>query len=198
MSSPRTPSNGAGIDPGQTGPGSSQGDAMPAPGELHIKEKRTWKTWQLVAGMVAAALLGMALNYHTVGATGSSNAPAYKLPTSTGSATTTVPSSAGGSSGSTATTTTAAAANRSTTTSSGGSATTSTSPSTSSASAGPARCPPGPDAAPRQLDEPGVHNDRRRLEHRLGIQVCPCTSRRSVLPGVCDAGWVVSRRSTRD
>ncbi len=144
MSSPRTPSNGAGIDPGQIGPGSSQGDAMPAPGELHIKEKRTWKTWQLVAGMVAAALLGMALNYHTVGATGSSNAPAYKLPTSTGSATTTVPSSAGGSSGSTATTTTAAAANRSTTTSSGGSATTSTSPSTSSASAGPARVLLGP------------------------------------------------------
>src|SRR5271169_2550098 len=104
MSPPHSSGNGAGIDPGQTGPGSSSdSDAMPAPGELHIKERRTWKTWQLATGMLVAALVGMALNYHTVGATGSSNAPAYKLPTSTGSTTTTMPSSASGSSGTTTT-----------------------------------------------------------------------------------------------
>ena len=42
-------------------------DAMPAPGELHIKGKRTWKTWQVVVAVVAALLVGMALNYHSVG-----------------------------------------------------------------------------------------------------------------------------------
>ncbi len=121
---------------------------MPAPGELHIKDRRTWKTWQLVTAMLAAALVGMALNYHTVGATQSSNAPAYVLPKSTGSTTTTTPSSAADSSGS-STTTTAAAGGSSgstptTTAAAGGSTATSAPSSTSSPGAGPARVLMGP------------------------------------------------------
>ncbi len=74
--------------------------APPAPGELHIKEKRSWKTWQLVTGMLVAALIGMALNYNSSGASSSASSggsKAYKLPppAATGGAapTTTTPSS---------------------------------------------------------------------------------------------------------
>ena len=35
--------------------------AVPAPGELGIKEKRSWKTWQLVCAMGVAALVGVTL-----------------------------------------------------------------------------------------------------------------------------------------
>jgi len=145
MSPPDQPNSGAGVNGGQTGPGSSDGSAVPARGELGIKDKRTWKTWQLATGMVVAALVGMGLNYRTVGGNQSSGAPAYHIPTSTGSTTSTT--SASGSSGSTTTTTTAAAGGGSTTTTTqgGGSTTTSTAPSTSSTSAaGPARVLMGP------------------------------------------------------
>ena len=146
MSSQYPSGNGSGLDPGQTG-GSSDGDAMPAPGELHIKQTRTWKTWQLVMGMSVTLLVGMALDYYLVGSSQTSqasNAPAYVLPKSTGATTTTTASSAGGSSSSTTTTTTTAGAGGSTTTTSaGGSTTTSTSPS-SAVAAGPARVLMGP------------------------------------------------------
>jgi len=72
----------------------------PAPGELHIKEKRTWKTWQLATAMMVAALVGMALNYNSSGASSSASSggtKGYKLPppAATGGAapTTTTPSS---------------------------------------------------------------------------------------------------------
>ena len=107
---------------------------MPAPGDLHIKGRLSWKTWQLVVAVLVALLVGMALNYKSVGATSStSNKPAYTLPGSSGGATTTTSPSSGGSK----TTTTAAGAT--TTTAAGGSTTTSTSSSTSSTAApGPA------------------------------------------------------------
>jgi hypothetical protein len=118
---------------------------MPARGELGIKEKRTWKTWQLLTAITVALLLGMAVDYYLGGNQGSatsassSGAPAYHIPTSTGS-TTTTQSSAGGS-----TTTTGAAGGSTTTTQAGGSTTTSTTPSTSpTAAAGPARVLMGP------------------------------------------------------
>ncbi len=137
-------SNGTGSDPGPSGLASNGDDPMPNPGELNIKEKRAWKTWQLGAGMVAAALFGMALNYHAVGASSSSSsssAPAYKLPTS-GSTTTTAPSSASGASGSTTTT---AAGGSTTTTAAGGSTTATSSPSTpTTAATGQARVLLGP------------------------------------------------------
>jgi hypothetical protein len=34
------------------------------------------------------------------------------------------------------------------------------------------------------LDKSGLHDVHRRLEHRLGIPVRPCTGNRSVVPGV--------------
>jgi hypothetical protein len=151
MSPPDQFSRDAGIDPGHPGLGSNGSDTLPAPGELHIKERRTWKTWQLLVGMLAAALAGMAWTYSSGGgATSASNAPAYKVPTSTGSTTTTTSSSARGSSGSTTTTgaggstttTTGAGGSTTTTTGAGGSTTTSTPPST--AAAGPARVLLGP------------------------------------------------------
>jgi hypothetical protein len=145
MSPPDQSDAGADVITARPGLESSDGSAMPARGELGIKEKRTWKTWQLVTGMLVALLLGMAVDYYLAGgqgsATSSSGAPAYHIPTSNGS-TTTTSSTAGGSSGST---TTAAAGGSTTTTQAGGSTTTSTSPSTSpTAAAGPARVLMGP------------------------------------------------------
>ncbi|MGP8059525.1 MAG: hypothetical protein ACLP9C_07815 [Acidimicrobiales bacterium] len=56
-------------------------EPVPAPGELHLKERRTWKTWQLALGMLVAALVGMALNYNSSSASSSSSGTkAYTLP----------------------------------------------------------------------------------------------------------------------
>jgi len=75
------------------------------PGELGLIGKRSWKTWQVVCGLVVAVVVGMAINYRTVGASSSGNQKAYQLPPPAGSATTTT---AAGSSGEAATSTTAA------------------------------------------------------------------------------------------
>jgi hypothetical protein len=105
---------------------------MPAPGELHIKERRSWRTWQVAVVAVAAILVGMLLNYHTVGSSQASTAKAYSLPpparSGSTTATTVAPTTAG--SHGAATTTTAAGG---TTTTTPGSSTTTT------AVAGPAR-----------------------------------------------------------
>jgi hypothetical protein len=131
MSLPPESSSGAGTALGQTGPGSFE-NATPTPGELHIKGRRTWATWQLVVAVGVAILIGFALNGTTGGsATASSGAPAYKVPASAGSvSTTTAP---GGS------TTTTAAGGSTTTTAAGGSTTT-----VSTAAPGPARVLLGP------------------------------------------------------
>ena len=131
MSLPPHSSTGAGMIPGQPGPGTSDGDVMPAPGELQIKGRRSWATWQLVVAVALAILVGFALNGTTAGSTSaSSSAPAYKLPTTSGSTATTT--AAGGS------TTTTAAGGSTTTTAAGGSAT------TTAAGAGPAHVLLGP------------------------------------------------------
>jgi hypothetical protein len=109
---------GHGLDvssPTQFSPSVPDGNAYPAPGELNIKERRSWKSWQLVVAMVAAALVGMALNYRSVGATQSSNQGAYQLPPAAGSGA--------------STTTTGAVATTSTTDSGSSTTTTSTSDS---------------------------------------------------------------------
>jgi hypothetical protein len=116
---------------GYNQPPPPEGHSIPAPGELGIVEKRTWKTWHLVLGMLFAAGVGLAINYHTVGASQSSNGGsgggAYKLPTPSGSATTTTAS--GGTDGTSPTiTTTPAGPKKSTTASSGGGASTTTVP----------------------------------------------------------------------
>ena len=126
-SSPEAAPGGAEFD-------ADYGDPWPAPGELQIKERRTWKTWQLAVAALIALVVGFGLNGTTGGTTTkSSNAPAYKLPTSGGANTaTTVPSSG-------TTTTTAPGGSTTTTAAADGSATT---PST--AAAGPARVLLGP------------------------------------------------------
>ena len=173
---------------------------MPAPGDLQIKDRRSWKTWQLVLGMLVAALVGMALDYYTFGGTpqssSASNAPAYKLPSSTGPAT--------GSSGST------------TTTAPGGSTTTTAAGRSHDDGGwridhhdcprwihhavdlivvdggGRTRTDPhGPDTDAGELDQPGFHHHRRRVEHRLGIQLHPGASRGAVVPGLRNARWVI-------
>ena len=91
-------------------------DHQPEKGELKIKERRTWKTWQLLIAVLLAAGAGMWFNGNSGSATGvgggSGGSSGYKLPppkgasagtaagaTGTGTATTTV---AGGSTATTA------------------------------------------------------------------------------------------------
>lgn len=105
-------------------------DHQPEKGELKIKERRTWKTWQLLIGVLLAAGIGMWFNGNSGSASGtgsSSGSSSYKLPPPTGSSTT--PGAAGGSSTSTtagSTSTTSAAGSTSTTTGAGASSTATT------------------------------------------------------------------------
>ena len=123
-----SPSHGVTFDPAPTGLGPGASEPMPMPGELHIKERRSWKTWQLLGAMLIALLLGFLLEYLANGSGGgsspSSSAPAYTIPTggSSGATATTAPSSSSSSKGSTTTT----AAGGSTTTVPGSGSTTTT------------------------------------------------------------------------
>jgi len=134
MSFPPPTSNGGGADSRLTSPGPTGPEPLPAPGDLHIKEKRTWKSWQMAVVALVFLLVGMAANAPSSGSTGSSSssAPAYTIPKSTGSTTTTAAATSGS-------TTTAASSGSTTTTAAGGSATTS-----STAAAGPPRVLLGP------------------------------------------------------
>src|SRR3974390_2309527 len=130
---------------GGDGNGTGGGDGWPSPGDYKLKEKRSWKTWQLLVAMGLALLLGLFLNYKTVGSNQSSSAPGYTLPKEASSGATTTTSTS--TSGSTTTTTaangsTGAASGSTTTTLAGG--TTTTSAPASSAAAGPARVLMGP------------------------------------------------------
>jgi hypothetical protein len=98
--------------PGSAGLAPSAADTgVPEKGDLKIKERRSWRTWQLVAAVLVATVVGMAINGNTGTASGSggsaNGATGYKLPPPSGS-------TAGGSSPTTtavgATTTTAAGA----------------------------------------------------------------------------------------
>ena len=121
---------------GEVGFETNGADPWPAPGELQIKERRAWKTWQMVVAVAVAILVGFWLNGTTGGSTSSqsSEAPAYKLPTSGTAATTTTTAASSGS------TTTTASGGSTTTTAAGGSTTT----TPSAAAAGPARVLLGP------------------------------------------------------
>ena len=122
-------------------------DTLPQPGELKIKERRSWKTWQLLTAVLVAAIVGMWINGDTGGtstASGSSSGGGALPPPSAASG----GSSAGGSAATTTTTATAGssvttttiAGGSTTTTVAGGSTTTSTAAAGSStAAAGPAR-----------------------------------------------------------
>jgi hypothetical protein len=115
-------------------PSREPADRVPAPGELGLKEKRSWKTWQLVVAMSGALLVGFALNYSSAGGASSgksTSGSAYTLPPAGGSSTaTTAPASQGG----TPTTAGSAKGGSSTTTTAGSSTTTTTSGSSTSTS----------------------------------------------------------------
>ena len=107
----------------------------PEKGELKIKERRSWKTWQLVAAVLVAAVLGMWFNGNSGSASGtsaSSGGGGYKLPPPSGSTATTTAGSSSARSGSTTATTAApgagssAAAASTTTTAAGSSGSTGT------------------------------------------------------------------------
>jgi len=129
-------------------PSIAPADHTPQPGEFKIKERRSWKTWQLLTAVLVAAVLGMWINGDTGGsgtatATGTTSGtlpPASTASGASGSSTTTT--SAGGGS---ATTTTTAAGGSAPTTAAGGSTTTTvaggstTATAASGAAAGPAR-----------------------------------------------------------
>ncbi len=116
------------------------------PGELKLKERRSWRTWQLLVAVLVAAIFGMWINGDTGGgaSSASSSTSGTLPPASSGSsaAGSTTPTAAGGGSVTTTTaagvTTTSAAGGTTTTTAAGGSSTTSTTASTSTAPAGPA------------------------------------------------------------
>jgi hypothetical protein len=125
-------------------------DALPADtperGELKIKERRSWRTWQLLTAVIVAAVLGMGINGDTGGSSSASDTSTTSgtlppestvKPDSGGASTTTTAPGAGGS-----TTTTAAGGSSGTTTTTaatgGGSTTTTSSTPGSTAAAGPA------------------------------------------------------------
>ena len=171
-------------------------DPMPMKGDLQIKDRRSWKSWQLITAIVIAALVGMFIGYQWAGPGGdsstSSTAPAYTVPSSSGSTTTTT--AAGGS------TTTTAAGGATTTTAAGGTtATTAAGGSTTpSAAAGPSRRVGRSAAAARELDEPHIHHDCGGVEYRMGIQVFSRPGGGRVVPGVRDAGGLGAHGNARD
>ncbi len=104
--------------------------SVPEKGDLKIKERRSWKTWQLVLVALVASVLGMWFNGSTGSASGSGGASGgsgYKLPPPTGA----TPTTAAGSAGSPPTT---AAASSATTTTAAGAST----PTSAPAAVGPA------------------------------------------------------------
>ena len=93
------------------GPVTTDPDVVPQKGDLKFKERRSWKTWQLVVAVIVAAVVGMWFNGNTGSSSGSassSGSSGYKVPPPAGSTATTA---AGGS----ATATTAPASATSTT-----------------------------------------------------------------------------------
>jgi hypothetical protein len=133
-----TPTGGAESPYGASARPPLEAGSPPAPGELGIKEQRSWKTWQLAMAMLAAALVGMALNYHTVGATssgGGNSGNSYTLPPPSGSSATTTTTAAGGTHG--ATTTTATSASTSSNSSSSSGSTSTTTPATTTTTTPP-------------------------------------------------------------
>jgi hypothetical protein len=130
-------------------------NAVPAPGSLRLKEKRSWKTWQLVIGMAAAVVAGLFIGYRTPasgsGGSGTSSGGAYTLPPAGGSTTSTTAATVGGSTttsaptaGTSTTTSTAGGKSKDTTTTTTSSSTSSTTGSTTTTSIPPPRLLLGP------------------------------------------------------
>jgi hypothetical protein len=84
----------------------SSANYEPEKGELKIKERRTWKTWQLLVAVILAAGVGMWFNGNSGSASSTSATSGYKLPPPSSSAksSTTVGDPAASGAGSTVTT----------------------------------------------------------------------------------------------
>ncbi len=111
---------------------------QPEEGELKIKERRSWKTWQLLAAVLLAIGAGMWINGNAGTASGDpaasgSSSGGYKLPADGASATTVPPTAAAAGAGSTATTAPAGTSSTTATTAAGASTT-----QTTAAAVGPA------------------------------------------------------------
>lgn len=114
--------------PPPTGSGSGADDHTPAPGELKFKEKRSWRTWQLVVAVIVAAVVGMWIN----GSTGGGST------TASGSTSGTLPPSNIGSGSSSSSTTTAGSGSSSASTTTTGASGSSSAPTTTTVAGGPA------------------------------------------------------------
>jgi hypothetical protein len=104
---PIEPSAGWGSSPA-TGRGGDSGTERPERGELHIKERRSWRTWQLAMACAVTALIGMYLG-HGSGSPSASGAgtsgSAYHVPPPSASASGTATTTTVAQSASSATTT---------------------------------------------------------------------------------------------
>src|SRR5664280_2577520 len=120
-------------------PGAGPSDPMLAPdhqpekGELKIKERRSWRTWQLLAAVLVAAVVGMWFNGNSGSASGipgsgsGGSSGGYKLPPAAGSPSTTAAAAGGAATSTTAAggaTTTTVAGTATSTTAAGTTATT--------------------------------------------------------------------------
>jgi len=115
----------AAVGPGAALAGGDQG--VPDKGDLKIKERRSWRTSQLVLVALLAAVIGMWFNGSTGSAGGSGSAGArsgYKLPPPTGSSPSTTAAAAAGASSPTTT----AAGGATTSTTAAGASTVTTAP----------------------------------------------------------------------
>ena len=121
------PANGTGAVTGSSGGNGSVG--APRPGELGIRQRRSWRTWQLITAVIVALCLGMIVG-HSWGpsGTGTGAGSGYTPPPPAGSSSQTT-TGAGSSSATSAPTTLP-----STTTSVAGATTTTSTPSTAPAS----------------------------------------------------------------
>jgi hypothetical protein len=112
--------DGAAPEEGATGPD----EGTPRPGQLHIRQKRSWRSWQLAATALVALIIGMWLNGSTGGGSASAGSGGSgghsTLPPAEN------PSAGTGTSGSTTTTSPRGGAATTTTVAGGGSSSTTT------------------------------------------------------------------------
>ncbi len=180
--------------------GSSSADGVPQPGELKIKERRSWRTWQLLTAVLVAAVFGMWLNGDTGGGAASTTG------TSSGSGHLPPPSAASSGSASGGSTTTTAArgidhhhhCSRWIDHDHGRRRIDDDVDDHLGCRGGTGARPPDLAADAGQLDEHVVHDNRRTLEHRLGVPLRSRPRLGTLVRGVRHPGRVGAHRHARD
>jgi hypothetical protein len=112
VQTPSSPLGGYGIAPPEPSADPTlAANYEPEKGELKIKERRSWRTWQLVAVALLAAVLGMWFNGNAGSASGTAggSGSGYKLPPAGSAATATTSAGSSAASGASSSTTTTAA-----------------------------------------------------------------------------------------